>query len=126
MKKTFEMSSPSSSIVVVDKSGSVDTNKLIQSSQHIHQPQHQSIRAQQVIVNEEYLSGDNIVTAGNVNYLKTNDLLSNAQIIQFVSDEQAALIEKHQPTIIGQTQDEFIKTLLPSTINSSQVCISSK
>lgn len=63
------MTSPSSSIVVVDKSGSVDASNLIQSSQHVHQAQHQPIRAQQVILNEEYLSGDNIVRAGNVNYL---------------------------------------------------------
>lgn len=118
MSTTFEMTSPSSSIVVVDKSGSVDASNLIQSSaaQHIHKPQ--QIRAQQVIVNEEYLSGDNIVTAGNVNYLKTNDLLNNAQIIQFVSDEQAALIEQHQPTIVGQSQDEYIKTVLPSAITT--------
>lgn len=118
MSTTFEMTSPSSSIVVVDKSGSVDASNLIQTSttQHIHQPQ--QIRAQQVIVNEEYLSGDNIVTAGNVNYLKTNDLLNNAQIIQFVSDEQAALLEQRQPTIVGQNQDEYIKTVLPSTITA--------
>lgn len=63
------MTSPSSSIVVVDKSGSVDASNLIQSSQHVHQAQHQPIRAQQVILNEEYLSGENIVRAGNVNYL---------------------------------------------------------
>lgn len=63
------MTSPSSSIVVVDKSGSVDASNLIQSSQHVHQTQHQPIRAQQVILNEDYLSGDNIVRAGNVNYL---------------------------------------------------------
>lgn len=63
------MTSPSSSIVVVDKSGSVDASNLIQSSQHVHQAQHQPIRAQQVILNEEYLSSDNIVRAGNVNYL---------------------------------------------------------
>ncbi|XP_031630526.1 inactive histone-lysine N-methyltransferase 2E isoform X2 [Contarinia nasturtii] len=61
------MTSPSSSIVVVDKSGSVDASNLIQSSQHVHQ--NQPIRAQQVILNEDYLSGDNIVRAGNVNYL---------------------------------------------------------
>lgn len=63
------MTSPSPSIVVVDKSGSVDTSNLIQSSHNVHQVQHQPIRAQQVILNEEYLSGDNIVRAGNVNYL---------------------------------------------------------
>lgn len=63
------MTSPSTSIVVVDKSGSVDASNLIQSSQHVHQAQHQPMRAQQVILNEEYLSGDNIVRAGNVNYL---------------------------------------------------------
>lgn len=63
------MTSPSSSIVVVDKSGSVDASNLIQSSQHVHPAQHQPIRAQQVILNEEYLSGESIVRAGNVNYL---------------------------------------------------------
>lgn len=69
MVKIVEMTSPSSSIVVVDKSGSVDASNLIQSSQHVHQTQHQPIRAQQVILNEDYLSSDNIVRAGNVNYL---------------------------------------------------------
>lgn len=63
------MTSPSSSIVVVDKSGSVDASNMIQSSQHVHQTQHQPIRAQQVILNEDYLSGENIVRAGNMNYL---------------------------------------------------------
>lgn len=63
------MTSPSSSIVVVDKTGTVDASNLIQTTQHVHQAQLQPIRAQQVILNEDYLSGDSIVRAGNVNYL---------------------------------------------------------
>lgn len=128
------MTTPPSSIVVVDKSGSADANNLIQSStsQHhlYHHPQahhdlrHHQIHAQQVIVNEEYISADSIVTAGNINYLKTNDLLNNAQIIQFVSDEQATLIEQRQgcqatttATVVGnQSQDDLYSTMLPQTI----------
>lgn len=98
------MTSPSSSIVVVDKSGSVDASNLIQSSQHVHQAQHQPIRAQQVILNEEYLSGENIVRAGNVNYL-----------IPMPSSAGAPMIK---PTTIGQHPNSKVHVISNVTLVS--------
>lgn len=139
------MTSPSSSIVVVDKSGSAEANNLIQtnaSQHHLYHHPHQShqIHAQQVIVNEEYLSGDSIVTAGNINYLKTNDLLSSAQIIQSTASfdfgtmrAEAQLIpgrydgktalhhhQQHQPKGVTTQDDQYhgAKTVLPQTITN--------
>lgn len=98
------MTSPSSSIVVVDKSGSVDASNLIQSSQHVHQAQHQPIRAQQVILNEEYLSGENIVRAGNVNYL-----------IPMPSSASASMIK---PTTISQHPNSKVHVISNVTLVS--------
>lgn len=98
------MTSPSSSIVVVDKSGSVDASNLIQSSQHVHQAQHQPIRAQQVILNEEYLSGENIVRAGNVNYL-----------IPMPSSAGASMIK---PTTISQHPNSKVHVISNVTLVS--------
>lgn len=137
------MTSPSSSIVVVDKSGSAEANNLIQTSasqHHLYHHPHQShqIHAQQVIVNEEYLSADNL------NYLKSNDLLNNAQIIQSTASfdfgqrrGEAQLIsgktvhhqqQLHHPkgatsatSIVGHTQDDLYHgatTVLPQTITN--------
>lgn len=129
----------------MDKSGSAEANNLIQTSasqHHLYHHPHQShqIHAQQVIVNEDYLSTDNIVTAGNINYLKTNDLLNNAQIIQSTASfdfgpmrGETQLIpgrydgktiqhhhQQHQPKGAMTQDDQYhgAKTIMPQTITN--------
>lgn len=102
------MTSPSSSIVVVDKSGSAEANNLIQTSasqHHLYHHPHQShqIHAQQVIVNEEYLSADNI------NYLKTNDLLNNAQIIQSTASFDFGTMRGEAKLISGRCENKTVQ-----------------
>lgn len=116
------MTSPSSNFVFVDKSCSVNATPVLKSAQHTaYIPQQQAaIRNRSAIVNEhEYLSatGENVLTAANVNYVKASDLLNSAQVIQFVSDEQAALIQQYQPTIVERSPEKVVRP----TISSAQV-----
>lgn len=115
------MTSPSSSIVVVDKSGSVDASNLIQSSQHVHQTQHQPIRAQQVILNEDYLSGDNIVRAGNVNYLipmtsSTAPMLKASTINQHLNSKVHVI---SNVTLVSKSDQSTAQTI--NFVNSKHV-----
>lgn len=123
------MTSPSSSIVVVDKSGSVDASNLIQSSQHAHQAQHQPIRAQQVILNEEYLSGENIVRAGNVNYLIPMPSSAGASMIKPTTISQHPNSKVHvisNVTLVSkadQSQSQTINFVNSKHIQSSNASI---
>lgn len=123
------MTSPSSSIVVVDKSGSVDASNLIQSSQHVHQAQHQPIRAQQVILNEEYLSGEDIVRAGNVNYLIPMPSSAGASMIKPTTISQHPNSKVHvisNVTLVSkadQSQSQTINFVNSKHIQSSNASI---
>lgn len=114
------MTSPSSNFVFVDKSCSVNATPVLKTAQHTaYIPQQQAaIRNRSAIVNEEFLSAsENVLNASNVNYVKASDLLNSAQVIQFVSDEQAALIQQYQPTIIERSPEKIARP----TINTAQV-----
>lgn len=113
------MTSPLSNFIFVDKSRSVNATPVLKTTQHTtyipQQQQQATVRNQSTIGNEEYVSGGSnmITTAGHVNYIKTGNLINNAQVIQFVSDEQAALIQQYQPAIIECSPEKIIR----STIN---------
>lgn len=124
------MTSPSSSIVVVDKSGSVDASNLIQASQHVHQAQHQPIRAQQVILNEEYLSGDNIVRTSNVNYLipmpSTTPILKPSTISQHPNSKVHVISNVTLVSKADQPQPQTINFVNSKQLQQSAASISSR
>ncbi|XP_037031288.1 uncharacterized protein LOC119070877 [Bradysia coprophila] len=93
MSTTHHEMSASGSIVVVDNSGNVNISKS--NAPQSQQQFQRQLQNQQVIVNDEYMNADGLM-AGGVNYITTNDLMNNAQIIKFVTGEEAALIEQQQ------------------------------
>lgn len=111
---------PSSGIVIVENSGNADTHNIIQTQHQPQQQHHQQqqlvqhhIQTQQVIVNDEFINAENLVASGGGHYI-TNEILSNAQIIKFVSEEEAALIEQQQ-----QLQDEQLYTTITTQQHQS-------
>lgn len=93
MSTTHHEMSASGSIVVVDNSGNVNISKS--NAPQSQQQFQRQLQNQQVIVNDEFINADGLM-AGGVNYITTNDLINNAQIIKFVTEDEAAIIEQQQ------------------------------
>lgn len=115
------MTSPSSSIVVVDKSGSVEASNLIQSSQHVHQTQHQPIRAQQVIVSDEYLSSLNL---GNQLNIANIAIPSNAHTnskVHVISNVTLTKPDQSQPQTINFLNSKHVQAASGAIVNRGTV-----
>lgn len=125
---------PSSGIVVVEQNA--DHNQPLQPSQQTQQQVQQQLgQTHQVLVGDELISTENIVTGGCQYITTSNDLLNNAQIIKFVNEEDVALIEQQQQhqqlqhdEMYGQPQQppqqHLIQTVTASNPNSKVHVIS--
>lgn len=138
------MTSPSSNFVFVDKSCSVNATPVLKTAapNTTYIPQQQTaIRNRSAIVSEDFVcSGDSVLATSNVaiataaaaatatatvgtsvNYVKASDLLNSAQVIQFVSDEQAALIQQYQPTILERSPEKIVRPSISTAQVSTRV-----
>lgn len=115
------MTSPSSSIVVVDKSGSVEASNLIQSSQHVHQSQHQPIRAQQVIVSDEYLSSLNLSSPINIANIAIPSNSHTNSKVHVISNVTLTKPDQSQPQTINFVNSKHIQTSSGTIVNRGTV-----
>lgn len=116
------MTSPaSSSIVVVDKSGSIDASNLIQSTQHVHQSQHQPIRAQQVIVSDEYLSNLNLASPLNIANIAIPSNSHPNSKVHVISNVTLTKPDQSQPQTINFVNSKHIQTSSGAILNRGTV-----
>lgn len=116
------MTSPaSSSIVVVDKSGSIDASNLIQSTQHVHQSQHQPIRTQQVIVSDEYLSNLNLASPLNIANIAIPAHSHPNSKVHVISNVTLTKPDQSQPQTINFVNSKHIQTSSGAILNRGTV-----